>query len=125
MRDVNEMGKELPRFLLMENVTNILSKPHAADFGDWKATLENLGFPANADEIVVAIFSSSPGITVTVKVTLPNEIWSLSSLVRASAFVAQSTYSLRFIDSWSNSTFTSSSFANNATILPTYVSHGD
>lgn len=42
--EMNEMGKELPRFLLMENVTNILSKPHAADFGDWKATLENLGY---------------------------------------------------------------------------------
>lgn len=39
-----EMEKELPRFLLMENVTNILSKPHAADFGDWKETLENLGY---------------------------------------------------------------------------------
>lgn len=39
--EMNEMGKELPRFLLMENVTNILSKPHAADFGDWKETLEN------------------------------------------------------------------------------------
>ena len=38
--EMNEMGKELPRFLLMENVTNILSKPHAADFGDWKETLE-------------------------------------------------------------------------------------
>ena len=42
--EMNEMGKELPRFLLMENVTNILSKPHAADFGDWKETLENLGY---------------------------------------------------------------------------------
>ena len=42
--EMNEIGKELPRFLLMENVTNILSKPHAADFGDWKETLENLGY---------------------------------------------------------------------------------
>lgn len=42
--ELEAMGKELPRFLLMENVTNILSKPHAADFGDWKATLENLGY---------------------------------------------------------------------------------
>ena len=30
--EMNEMGKELPRFLLMENVTNILSKPHACRF---------------------------------------------------------------------------------------------
>lgn len=42
--EMSEQGKELPRFLLMENVTNILSKPHEEDFGDWKATLEKLGY---------------------------------------------------------------------------------
>ena len=42
--EMNEQGKELPRFLLMENVTNILSKPHKEDFGDWKSTLERLGY---------------------------------------------------------------------------------
>lgn len=42
--EMNEQGKELPRFLLMENVTNILSKPHKEDFGDWKSTLESLGY---------------------------------------------------------------------------------
>ncbi len=42
--EMSEKGKELPRFLLMENVTNILSKPHKEDFGDWKSTLESLGY---------------------------------------------------------------------------------
>jgi len=36
--EMNEMGKELPRFLLMENVTNILSKPQILVIGRqlWK-----------------------------------------------------------------------------------------
>lgn len=42
--EMSEKGKELPRFLLMENVTNILSKPHKEDFEDWKSTLESLGY---------------------------------------------------------------------------------
>lgn len=42
--EMNRQGRELPRFLLMENVTNILSKPHKEDFGDWKSTLESLGY---------------------------------------------------------------------------------
>lgn len=42
--EMSEQGRELPRFLLMENVTNILSKPHEKDFGGWKATLEDLGY---------------------------------------------------------------------------------
>ncbi len=37
-------GKMLPRFLLMENVTNILSRTHKKDFDDWKSTLEKLGY---------------------------------------------------------------------------------
>ena len=35
---------KLPHFLVMENVTNILSTTHKADFDDWKSTLENLGY---------------------------------------------------------------------------------
>lgn len=42
--EMNRQGRELPRFLLMENVTNILSKPHREDLGDWKSTLESLGY---------------------------------------------------------------------------------
>lgn len=42
--EMNTQGRQLPRFLVMENVTNILSKPHEKDFGDWKQTLEDLGY---------------------------------------------------------------------------------
>lgn len=42
--EMSEQGRELPRFLVMENVTNILSKPHEKDFGEWKETLQNLGY---------------------------------------------------------------------------------
>jgi len=42
--EMHKIGRKLPRFLLMENVTNILSKTHEEDFGDWKTTLENLGY---------------------------------------------------------------------------------
>lgn len=42
--EMNEQGRQLPRFLVMENVTNILSRPHEKDFGDWKSTLQNLGY---------------------------------------------------------------------------------
>lgn len=42
--EMNDEGRKLPRFLVMENVCNILSKPHEADFGDWKSTLSKLGY---------------------------------------------------------------------------------
>jgi len=42
--EMNDGGIKLPKFLLMENVTNILSKPHARDFNDWKSTLTDLGY---------------------------------------------------------------------------------
>ena len=35
---------EMPRFLLMENVTSILSKRNIANFNDWKNSLKNLGY---------------------------------------------------------------------------------
>lgn len=44
LTEMNSEGRKLPRFLVMENVTNILSKTHKADFDDWKSTLENLGY---------------------------------------------------------------------------------
>ncbi|MCH5256004.1 MAG: DNA (cytosine-5-)-methyltransferase [Lachnospiraceae bacterium] len=44
LTEMSDQGKELPRFLLMENVTNILSKPHEKDFGYWKAVLVKLGY---------------------------------------------------------------------------------
>lgn len=39
-----QIGKELPRFLLMENVSNILSKMHIKNFKEWKSFLESLGY---------------------------------------------------------------------------------
>ncbi len=42
--EMHEAGRNLPRFLVMENVCNILSKPHEEDFGDWKTTLNELGY---------------------------------------------------------------------------------
>ena len=44
LKEMHEGGIKLPKFLLMENVPNILSKQNEADFGDWKATLESLGY---------------------------------------------------------------------------------
>ena len=42
--EMSELNKELPKFLLMENVTNILSPKHIDNFNDWKNTLERLGY---------------------------------------------------------------------------------
>lgn len=42
--EMHEQKKELPRFLVMENVTNILSRKHIKDFEDWQSTLTNLGY---------------------------------------------------------------------------------
>ncbi len=42
--EMHEKERKLPRFLLMENVCNILSKPHRADFEEWRATLNRLGY---------------------------------------------------------------------------------
>ena len=42
--EMESKKKRLPRFLLMENVTNILSKTHEVDFNDWQRTLEKLGY---------------------------------------------------------------------------------
>ncbi|MEK5183799.1 DNA (cytosine-5-)-methyltransferase [Solibacillus sp. FSL W7-1324] len=39
-----EQEKELPKFLLMENVSNILSSKHINNFNEWQSFLENLGY---------------------------------------------------------------------------------
>ena len=44
LKEMYESGRRLPHFLVMENVTNILSLTHKADFDDWKNTLEALGY---------------------------------------------------------------------------------
>lgn len=42
--EFKEMEKTLPKFLLMENVSAILSKPHIKNFNIWCAFLEDLGY---------------------------------------------------------------------------------
>lgn len=44
MLEHKQINKRLPGFLLMENVSNILSRTHNGDFTDWQKTLENLGY---------------------------------------------------------------------------------
>ncbi len=44
LKEMHTLGRGLPRFLVMENVTNILSVTHKSDFDDWKTTLSNLGY---------------------------------------------------------------------------------
>lgn len=44
LKEMYDLGKKLPKFLLMENVTNILSQTHKKDFDDWKSTLNSLGY---------------------------------------------------------------------------------
>lgn len=44
LKEMQSNGRRLPHFLVMENVTNILSSTNRADFNDWKSTLETLGY---------------------------------------------------------------------------------
>lgn len=44
LKEMHVLGRKLPRFLVMENVKNILSSTHKEDFDDWKATLVSLGY---------------------------------------------------------------------------------
>lgn len=36
--------RQMPKFLLMENVPNIISRSHSKNFDDWKQSLEDLGY---------------------------------------------------------------------------------
>lgn len=42
--EYKESDKELPRFLVMENVSNILSEKHIDNFNEWQKFLEGLGY---------------------------------------------------------------------------------
>ena len=42
--EINNHKRRLPKFLVMENVTAILSSRHAKNFGEWKDELESLGY---------------------------------------------------------------------------------
>lgn len=44
LKEMYEQKIELPHFLVMENVTNILSSTHREDFNGWQKTLNSLGY---------------------------------------------------------------------------------
>lgn len=44
LKEYIELDKEPPKFLLMENVSNILSSKHIDNFNEWCAFLEGLGY---------------------------------------------------------------------------------
>lgn len=44
LKEFVECGKTLPKFLLMENVSNILSSKHIKNFKEWQSFLESLGY---------------------------------------------------------------------------------
>lgn len=44
LKEMYEQKIELPHFLVMENVTNILSSTHREDFNEWQKTLNILGY---------------------------------------------------------------------------------
>lgn len=44
LKEYIEIGKSLPIFLLMENVSDILSEKHSHNFNEWKEFLNNLGY---------------------------------------------------------------------------------
>lgn len=44
LKEYVSIGKELPKFLLMENVSAILSDKHVGNFREWQAFLERLGY---------------------------------------------------------------------------------
>ena len=44
LSEMRVSGKQLPRFLLMENVPTLLSKRHSGNFNIWKRDLEELGY---------------------------------------------------------------------------------
>lgn len=44
LKEYVEIDKDLPKFLLMENVSNILSSKHIDNFNEWKNFLESIGY---------------------------------------------------------------------------------
>ena len=44
LKEYVEIGKKLPNFLLMENVSNILSDTHKKNFEEWQHYLEKIGY---------------------------------------------------------------------------------
>lgn len=44
LKEYEDDGKKLPSFLLMENVSNILSEAHRKNFDEWKKYLHDIGY---------------------------------------------------------------------------------
>lgn len=44
LKELRDAGRKLPKFLLMENVSNILSSTHRDNFSEWKGFLRALGY---------------------------------------------------------------------------------
>ena len=44
LKEMKDAHRRLPKFLLMENVSNILSKTHRENFAEWKGFLRGLGY---------------------------------------------------------------------------------
>lgn len=44
LKELHSAGNKLPKFLLMENVSNILSKAHKGNFAEWQQYLSSLGY---------------------------------------------------------------------------------
>lgn len=44
LKEINKAKKTLPKFLLMENVSNILSATHKENFEEWKRYLKDIGY---------------------------------------------------------------------------------
>jgi DNA (cytosine-5)-methyltransferase 1 len=44
LKELHDNDKRLPKFLLMEYVSNILSKPHSGNFAEWQKYLSSIGY---------------------------------------------------------------------------------
>lgn len=58
LQEMHEAGRKLPKFLLMENVSNILSKTHLENFKEWQGILEKLGYVNRVYTLNAANFGS-------------------------------------------------------------------
>lgn len=56
LTEMNEYGKKLPRFLLMENVPTLLSKRHSDNFHIWIKDLKELGYTSKYFQLNASLF---------------------------------------------------------------------
>lgn len=75
LEELYDNDKDLPRFLLMENVSNILSNRHKRNFNDWKQQLKRLGYYNRVYTLDASKFGSPQKRvrTFMISVLLPNE----------------------------------------------------